>query len=95
MGIENIIKNIEKTLKKKKTVMREKLERKIAKLKDRIKAKSEKIEMLLKENEVLENDVADLMISFRLCQNVADVETKPFVPGKDSKDLTVKNPKKK
>lgn len=96
MGIENAIKNLEEALEKKKAIMREKSVGKIAKLEERIKVKTEKIDRFTKEREALKNEVADLTSD----QNVAGAENKAetFVPEKDAKnakDSTAKNPKKK
>ncbi len=95
MGIENTIKKMEETLEKKKAVLREKSVGKIAKLKERIKVKNDKLERITKERDALENEVADLTSD----ENVKGVEqkTETFIPGKEkeSKDSSAKNPKKK
>ena len=65
---------------------------KIAKLKERIKAKTEKIDILTKERDALETECADLVSD----QNVAGTETKtgPVVPEatSKSKDSSAKTP---
>ncbi len=97
MGIEKTIKNMEAALEKKKAVMREKSVAKITKLKERIQAKTLKIDKLTEERTSLETECMELVVD----QSVAGTETKTeiFVPGAtpegDQKDDHKKNPHKK
>ncbi len=93
MTIENTIKNMEEALEKKKAVMRAKSVTKVAKLKERIKTKNEKIERLTKERDALETEVADLASDENVSGTVT--KTEPFVPTKEAPAGDQKNDNKK
>jgi uncharacterized protein YlxW (UPF0749 family) len=79
MSYDDTIKNMEQALEKKKEQRAERNAAKIAKLKERIKAKNDKAQKLNDEVTALNTECADLMSD----QNVAGVikKVEPFVAG--------------
>ncbi len=94
MGIDSTIKKMEETLKKKKALRAEKDKAKLASLKDRVKAKTEKIEKIQAEVGNLNTEIEQLKVRMSAEGEEKTEELKPGLAA-ESKDPAAKNPSKK